>query len=348
MAALALGAPLAGADTTWTKVSTDYNANIVVPSLGLTGTTAVVAWTQETSPSTSDLNAVSFTTSPTQDVIGAVKLPVLTGWAQIDYTHALFPAPGGGLQLIFNGIHSTTTGDPLNGMATTLRNADGSWAAPFAVSGSSSGPTTGVLSGATPLVAGYATQGIEIFNAAVGPRAGCVRPESAAPARRLLRLLAAHGARQRRPSLDRLVLERDGGHGRCTCSSSTRRRARPSARPRWRPTARAATTTASGRTSRARRPVALVYGNSPAAGARQHDRLLVARAGARHDRQPRRDRRRAPAASLATAYRADGRLWVAWFDGKTYRATLGDATGAGGEVQDAGVPKGSPRAAPTR
>ena len=44
---------------------------------------------------------------------------------------------------------------------------------------------------------------------------------------------------------------------------------------------------------------------------------------------------------LTAAYRADGRLWVAWFDGKTYRATLGDATGAGGVVQDAGVPKGT-------
>ena len=43
---LVVGAPAAGADTTWTKVSGDYNANIVVPSLGLTGTTAVVAWTQ--------------------------------------------------------------------------------------------------------------------------------------------------------------------------------------------------------------------------------------------------------------------------------------------------------------
>jgi hypothetical protein len=48
---------------------------------------------------------------------------------------------------------------------------------------------------------------------------------------------------------------------------------------------------------------------------------------------------------LTAAYRADGRLWVAWFDGKTYRATLGDGTGAGGEPQDAGVPKGTPNGA---
>ena len=33
LAALVAGAPAAGADTTWTKISTDYNANIVVPSL---------------------------------------------------------------------------------------------------------------------------------------------------------------------------------------------------------------------------------------------------------------------------------------------------------------------------
>ena len=129
LAALAVGAPAAGADTTWTKVSTDYNANIVVPSLGLTGTTAVVAWTQETSPSTTRSRRGQL-----HDLADAGRdrrrdqPRSLTGWAQIDYTHALFPAPGGGLQLIFNGIHSTTTGDPLNAMATTLRNADGSWA----------------------------------------------------------------------------------------------------------------------------------------------------------------------------------------------------------------------------
>ena len=48
--AAAVGVPAAGADTTWTKVSTDFNANIAIPSLGLTGTTAVVAWTQADEP----------------------------------------------------------------------------------------------------------------------------------------------------------------------------------------------------------------------------------------------------------------------------------------------------------
>ncbi len=140
LAALALGAPLAGADTTWTKISTDYNANIV---------DAVARADRLDRGRGLDAGDEPVHERPERrqlhDLADAGRdrrrrAPrSLTGWAQIDYTHALFPAPGGGLQLIFNGIHSTTTGDPLNAMATTLRNADGSWAAPFAVSGSSSG-----------------------------------------------------------------------------------------------------------------------------------------------------------------------------------------------------------------
>jgi hypothetical protein len=47
---------------------------------------------------------------------------------------------------------------------------------------------------------------------------------------------------------------------------------------------------------------------------------------------------------LTASYRADGRLWVAWYDlGVTrgsYRAKLGNARGAGGTVQDLGRPHG--------
>ena len=45
-------------------------------------------------------------------------------------------------------------------------------------------------------------------------------------------------------------------------------------------------------------------------------------------------------ASPVLAYRADGRLWVAWIDVASQRvqAKLGDARGAGGRVADAGAP----------
>jgi hypothetical protein len=339
LAVMAALAPLAGADTTWTKISTDYTANIAIPSLGLTGTTAVVAWTQETGPSTSDLNAVSFTTSPTQDVIGAASSKVATGWTQIDYTHALFPAPGGGLQLIFNGIHSTTTGDPLNAMATTLRNPDGSWAAPFAVSGSSSGPTTGVLSGTTPLVAGYATQGIEIFNASVAHAPGAsdqnLQPQ--------LGGCCGYSPRMALDSAGHLWIawysNATGATGMYLQQLDPVTGA-PMGAPAPAPNSESSNNNSFGANLACAATCRLVYGNSPAAGPAdtivswwpgQAPVTIANLAGTGQS----------AGRVLATAYRADGRLWVAWFDGKTYRATLGDASGAGGEVQDAGVPKGS-------
>jgi hypothetical protein len=339
LAALSLGTPGAGADTTWTKISTDFNANIAIPSLGLTGTTAVVAWTQETSPSTSDLNAVSFTTSPTQDVIGPAQSKVLQGWAQIEYTHALFPAPGGALQLIFNGIHSTTTGDPLNAMATTLRNADGSWAAPFAVSGSSSGPTTGVLSGATPLVAGYATQGIEIFNASVAHAPGAsdynLQPQ--------IGLCCGYSPRMALDSAGHLWIawysNATGATGMYLQQLDPTTGA-PMGTPALAPNSESSNNNSFGAALACAATCRLVYGNSPAAGPAdtivswwpgQTPTTIANLAGTGQG----------AGRVLTTAYRADGRLWVAWFDGKTYRATLGDSTGAGGEVQDAGVPKGT-------
>ena len=41
---------------------------------------------------------------------------------------------------------------------------------------------------------------------------------------------------------------------------------------------------------------------------------------------------------VTAAYRSDGKLWVAWWDRSTYRYTLGDATGKGGQALDAGLP----------
>jgi hypothetical protein len=338
--AAAVGVSGAAADTTWTKVSTDFNANIATPSLGLTGTTAVVAWTQATGPSTTDLNAVSFTTSPTQDVIGAAQSKVLQGWAQIDYNHAFFPAPGGGLQMIYNGIHSTTTGDPLNAMATTLRNPDGvSWGAPFAIAGSSSDPTTGVLSGATPLVAGYATQGIEIFNAAVAHAPGAsdfnLQPQIG-------------GCCGYSP---RMALDGSGHLWIAWYSNATGATGvylqqldpatgAPIGAPAQAPNSESSNNNSVGVNLACAATCRVVYGNSPAAGPSntivswwpgQTPTTIANLAGTSQG----------AGRVLATAYRADGRLWVAWFDGKTYRATLGDASGAGGEVQDAGVPKGT-------
>jgi hypothetical protein len=341
LAVLVVGSPAAGADTTWTKVSTDFNANIVVPSLGLTGTTAVVAWTQATGPSTADINTVSFTTSPTQDVIGPAAGKAAEGWGSLDYTHALFTPPGGGLALAFAGIHSTNSGDLLIGVLTTLRNADGTWAAPFVVSGSSSGPTTALLSGSTPFIAGYATQGIEIFNASVAHAPGAF-DQNLQP-----QLGGCCGY------VPKMALDSSGHLWIAWYSNATGATgmylqqldpvtAAPIGAPALAPSSESSNNNSFGAALACAATCRLVYGNSPAAG--PADTIVSWWPG---ESAPTTIANLAGTGQgagrvLTAAYRADGRLWVAWFDGKTYRATLGDATGADGEAQDAGVPKGSP------
>ena len=335
---MAVGSPTAGADTTWTKISTEYSSNIVVPSLGLAGSTAVVAWTQSTSPSSSDLNAVSFTTSPTQDVIGAAASKAAQGWGEIDYTHALFPAPGGGLQLAFAGIHSTTAGDPLIGLLTTLRSVDGSWAAPV-VLGAGGSPWAGALSGAIPIVATNGSGGINIYVGAVAHPAG--------PDQNLQSQIGGCCGYQPKLALDgagRLWIawysNATAGTGLFVQQLDPATGA-PASPPTKAPASESAYNNSFGTALTCATTCRLVYGNAPAAGpanavvswwpGQSAPTTIANLAGTTQ----------AAGRVVTAAFRADGRLWVAWYDGKTYRASLGDANGAAGPAQDAGVPKGA-------
>ena len=62
----------ASADTGWTKISSDLASGITVPEIGILGTTAVVTWEQDTSPSTADIVSDTFQTSPANDVANGV------------------------------------------------------------------------------------------------------------------------------------------------------------------------------------------------------------------------------------------------------------------------------------
>jgi hypothetical protein len=127
-AAVGLPAP-AAADTAWTKLSSDTNSAITIPEVAiLGGSTAVVTWEQETSPSTADIVSDTFQTSPANDVANGVPGKAATDWASLDRTEALVPMPSGGLEIAFGGIHSTTSSDPLIGLIGANHNPDGSWA----------------------------------------------------------------------------------------------------------------------------------------------------------------------------------------------------------------------------
>jgi hypothetical protein len=343
LAALAVGAAAAAADTTWTKVSTDYNANIVVPSLGLVGSTAVVAWTQQTSPSTQDIDTVSFTTSPTQDVIGAATSKAAEAWASLDYTHAFFTPAGGALHLAFSGIHSTNTADPLIGLLTTARSADGSWAPPFVVSGGSGDPWSAVPAGAIPWIATSGTIGIELFNGALTHAPGTFDQN-------LQTQLGGCCGYQPKLALDGAGHLWIAWYSNATGATGMYVQqldpatAAPVGPPVQAPNSESVYNNSFGSALSCAATCRLVYGNSPAAGPTDtvvswwpgQAPLTIANLAGTGQSAGR---------VVAAAYRADGRLWVAWWDGTSYRATLGDASGAGGVTLDAGVPKGAPNGA---
>ena len=194
-----------------------------------------------------------------------------------------------------------------------------------------------MLSGTTPLVAGYATQGIEIFNAAVAHAPGAsdqnLQPQ--------LGGCCGYPPRMALDSAGHLWIawysNATGATGMYLQQLDPATGA-PIGAPAQAPNSESSNNNSFGANLACAATCRLVYGNSPAAGPAntivswwpgQAPVTIANLAGTGQS----------AGRVLATAYRADGRLWVAWFDGKTYRATLGDANGAGGEVQDAGVPK---------
>jgi|tagenome__1003787_1003787.scaffolds.fasta_scaffold20978014_2 hypothetical protein len=343
LVALAVGAPAAGADTTWTKVSTDYDANIVVPSLGLVGSTVVVAWTLETSPLTQDIDTVSFTTSPTQDVIGPATSKAAEAWASLGYVHSFFTPPGGGLGLAYGGIHSTNSTDPLIGVVTTLRNPDGSWAAPFVVSGSSGDPWTATVAGGIPWIATSGTVGIELFNGAVAHAAGAFDQNLQPQIGNCCGYEPRFGVDAAGHLWIAWYSNATGASGYYVQQLDPATGA-PAAAPVQAPNSESSNNNSFGAALSCAATCRLVYGNSPAGGSTDtivswwpgDTPVTIANLAGTSQGAGR---------VLTSAYRADGRLWVAWWDGTTYRATLGDARGAGGEAQDIGMPKGAPSGA---
>ena len=210
---LAVGAPASGADTTWTKVSGDYNANIVVPFARPDGDDCRGGVDAGDGPADPDIDTVSFTTSPTQDVIGPSASKAAQAWASLDYTHALFTPPGGGLALAFAGIpldHHQRPADRLGDDVAQRR-----WQLGRAIrrlEHERGAVHCGAL-GCHPVHRRVRHGGHRRLQRARQPLAD-PRPEPSAAARRLLRLCPQDGARQRRAHVDRLVLQRDGKHRR--------------------------------------------------------------------------------------------------------------------------------------
>jgi hypothetical protein len=338
-AAVVIPAP-AAADNAWTKLSSDTSSAITIPEVAiLGGSTAVVTWEQETSPSTADIVSDTFQTSPANDVANGVAGKAATDWASLDRTQALVPTPSGGLEIAFGGIHSTTSSDPLIGLIGANHNPDGSWSPPSLIGvGLGASVWSGVLTGSTTIMAGDAAGGIHVW---VNPSGG-----------------ASMEAAELQPQLGgccgyepKLAVDTSGrvwvawysnatGHVGIYVQQLDATTGQPIGAPALAPSSDSGNNTIYAKALSCAATCRLVYGDAPAGSATN---VLVswwigeAAPTTIYDLGTSR-----PGAGtvVADAYRADGRMWVAWYNGnsQSYNYVLGDARGAAGTVQDAGAP----------
>jgi hypothetical protein len=116
---LACAAPAAaGTAGTWTPVAPVFNQNFGVAGLTRTADGVLHVVAQANDPTPNQYDIVHTPVAPN----GAVgpQSTVAAGWVGTE-SPDIAPAPGGGLAVMWGGLHSTTTGDPQNdsGLATS-------------------------------------------------------------------------------------------------------------------------------------------------------------------------------------------------------------------------------------
>ena len=117
----------------WEKISRDGLSNIDEATTALSGTSVVVAWSYQSSPTTSSIEATTFSSSLTDSVQSAVTVPAVSDWANLNSDPELLTAPDGSLVIAFDGTHSTSQSDPLNGIGMASRSSAGAFAPPLIV-----------------------------------------------------------------------------------------------------------------------------------------------------------------------------------------------------------------------
>jgi hypothetical protein len=107
-------APVAADAAVWARISqANDTSNQPSASMMLRGATVVAAFDRA---STSAQETAVFTPSVAQGAVGITHANATPGWSQALDDPQLLASAGGGLQMITDGSHSTTTGDPLNGV----------------------------------------------------------------------------------------------------------------------------------------------------------------------------------------------------------------------------------------
>ncbi len=143
----------------WTQLSvqTDNDSPFLVPTVALANRAAATVVAAYARSAGGSIESDTFHAGP--GGIGAIarRIP-FSGWTVTGIGDpVLFPSPGGGVQMIFSGLHSGNSGDPLNGTLIASRATDGSYGTPVLASSqvyySTGGASGAVLAsdGSTPL-----------------------------------------------------------------------------------------------------------------------------------------------------------------------------------------------------
>jgi RNA polymerase sigma factor (sigma-70 family) len=120
----------------WEKLSRDGLEIAAQPAVTVSNSKVIAAWNYPLRGGTrGSIEAVTFSSSPDDPVSGPSRQQVVTNW-QGPGRPTLLSASGGRVRVLFGGLHSTVTADPLNGILIAERRADGSWGKPQRVSNS--------------------------------------------------------------------------------------------------------------------------------------------------------------------------------------------------------------------
>jgi hypothetical protein len=274
------------------------------------------------------VEVASFTAGP-GGVAGPSRVQAVSGWSLVG-DPVLFPAAGGGLQMLFQGIRSTNPGDPLDGTILVRRNDDGSFGNPVLASSSYRGlGSEAVLASdlTTPIFSTTQSGLVVNYGGSNATAIDLSRYSQGAPygsaiaydnTRRLwLAWYADGGSTPARAGL--YMLQLDPATGEPVSGVS------------------AAHAPASANVNFAER-LALACASSCRLVYEDGTRLLSWAPG-----------ESSPAtvaygvnvlSSPAAAYTSDGRLWVVWVDGSVLYAKLGDARGVRGLTAQLGSPPG--------